>query len=126
MFVKLRQAAGTARRHALVSTDQIDWRKTGVAGVERKMLAAHPGFSDATFLERWGAETEFGDREFKGGVEYFVLEGGFSDEAGTYREGSWLRLPAGSRHRPVTRDGCLLYVKVDALRSLRSSQESGE
>ena len=126
LFVKLRQAAGTARRHALVSTNQIDWRKTGVAGVERKTLAAQPEFSDATSLERWGADTELGDREFNGGVEYFVLEGGFSDEAGTYREGSWLRLPAGSRHRPFTRDGCLLYVKVDALGSLRSSQDSGK
>jgi anti-sigma factor ChrR (cupin superfamily) len=61
-----------------------------------------------------------------GGAEYFVLEGGFSDEAGDYGQGSWLRLPADSRHRPVTREGCLLYLKVDALKSLRSAKENGE
>ena len=122
LFVKLRQAAGRARQHALVKTNQIVWEETGVAGVERKELAAQAEFSDSTWLERWGPGAEPGDREFEGGAEYFVLEGGFSDEAESYREGSWLRLPAHSRHRPTTREGCLVYVKVGALESLRSAE----
>lgn len=126
LFVKLRQAAGAARRYALVRTDRLAWRDTGIAGVERKELAAQSEFSDSTWLERWSPGAVLGEREFGGGAEIFVLEGAFSDEAGDYGQGSWLRLPAGSRHRPVTREGCLLYVKVDALKYLQSTSGSAE
>ena len=126
LFVKLRQAAGAARRHIELSTDQLAWRDAGLVGVQRKELAAQPEFSDSTWLERWNPGSVPGEREFEGGAEYFILEGGFSDDAGDYGQGSWLRLPAGSRHRPVTQEGCLLYLKVDALNDLRSTKGSLE
>jgi anti-sigma factor ChrR (cupin superfamily) len=54
-------------------------------------------------------------------VPRLVLEGAFEDEAGNYAKGSWLRFPIEGRHRPVTREGCLLYAKYDALENLRSA-----
>jgi anti-sigma factor ChrR (cupin superfamily) len=122
LFVKLRQAAGEARRHVEMRTDRLVWRDTGITGVERKKLAAQSEYSDSTWLERWIPGATLGEREFDGGVEYFVLEGGFSDDAGEYGQGCWLRLPAGSRHRPMTREGCQLYMKVDALKDLQSTK----
>jgi len=42
-----------------------------------------------------------------------VLEGVFSDEYGDYPAGSYLRHPPGSRHKPFSRDGCVIFVKLD-------------
>jgi len=126
LFVKLRQAAGAARRHVELSTDSLVWRDSGIAGVERKELAAQPEYSDSTWLERWAPGATLGDRDFEGGAEYFVLEGRFSDEAGDYEQGCWLRLPAGSGHWPFSPEGCLLYLKVDALTDLQSAPGSAE
>jgi anti-sigma factor ChrR (cupin superfamily) len=121
LFVKLRQASGRARRHVEVRTDRLAWENAGVVGVERKELAAQSEFPDSTWLERWSPGAVLGEREFRGGAEYFVLEGAVEDEAGNYAKGSWLRFPIEGRHRPVTREGCLLYAKYDALENLRSA-----
>lgn len=126
LFVKLRQAAGEARRHVEARTDQLAWQDAGIVGVERKKLAAQPEFPDSTWLERWSPGALLGERELEGGVEYFVLEGSFEDEAGDYAKGSWLRLPIQGRHRPVTREGCLLYVKYDALANLRPANQASD
>ena len=121
LFVKLRQAAGSDREHVEVLTDRVPWRETAVPGVDRKQLAAQPGHADSTWLERWRPGTVLGERELAGGAEYFVLEGEFSDGAGNYGARNWLRIPIGSRHRPETREGCLLYVKYGGLADLRSA-----
>jgi anti-sigma factor ChrR (cupin superfamily) len=121
LLVKLRQAAGVARRHFAVAVEDLDWAPSGIDGVDQKCLANQPEFPDSTWIERWRPATAAGERELAGGAEIFVLEGVFSDESGNYPEGSWLRLPAGAHHRPFTRDGCELYVKYDALPGLRGT-----
>jgi anti-sigma factor ChrR (cupin superfamily) len=40
------------------------------------------------------------------------LEGTFSDAAGDYGPGSYLKNPPGSRHAPFSVDGCTLFVKL--------------
>jgi len=47
------------------------------------------------------------------GEEIWVLEGVFSDEFGDYPAGTYLRSPAGTAHRPFTKKGCKLFVKLD-------------
>ena len=42
-----------------------------------------------------------------------MLEGVFSDELGDYPAGSYLRNPPGSRHKPFSKEGCTLFVKLD-------------
>jgi len=121
LFVKLRQAAGEARLHVEAKTEELEWCISASRGIERKQLAALPEFADSTWIERWSPEAPTGKRTLSGGAEIFVLEGSFSDEFGEYREGSWLRLPAGSSHHPVSREGCVLYVKYDGLADLRSN-----
>lgn len=52
-----------------------------------------------------------------GGEEIFVSAGTFADERGIYSAGTDLRNPPGSRHRPWSLDGCVLFVGLGHLRS---------
>ena len=53
-----------------------------------------------------------------------MLSGGFEDEYGAYERHSWLRLPAGAVHMPVSSGGCELYVKTGGL--VAAGEHSGE
>ena len=83
------------------------------------MDALRATVSDQVALERWATGTS-AERTFPDGAEYFVLEGSFEDEGGSYTRGCWLRLPAGASHTPSTTEGCTLYVKTGGLPYLRS------
>ena len=64
---------------------------------------------------RWQAGTDFEEKSYPGGAEFFVLEGGFSDESGRYERGSWLRLPMGAKHTVHAGEDCVVYVKTGHL-----------
>ncbi len=119
LLVKLRQYPGLDRDHVVLATDQMSWTETSQPGISTKALYRQEGFSDQVSLERWAPGTS-AERTFPEGVEYFVLEGSFEDEADSLTRGCWLRLPAGASHTPRTVDGCTLYVKTGGLPYLRS------
>jgi anti-sigma factor ChrR (cupin superfamily) len=119
LFVKLRQAPGAARRHVAVRTDKLAWAPTERPRIDQKLLAAQAEYADVTVLERWSPGAEPGVIEHAGGAEMLVLEGALEDEAGCYDAWTWIRLPAGYRHRPRSRTGCVLYVKYGGLSILR-------
>ena len=121
LFVKLRQFPGRERRHVVLDTNKLPWQPTAVPGISRKNLYEQTGFSDVTCLERWSAGANPGAMLYEQGAEFFVLEGEFADEAAAYSQGWWLRLPAGSRHRPRSERGCTLYVKRGGLPYLKSA-----
>ncbi len=112
LFVKLRQFPGPNRRHVVADTDALEWQPGLVPGTASKLLYAQSGYSDETCLERWDAGMEPGEITYENGVELFVISGEFSDEYGRNPEGSWLRMPPGSKHRPRSDRGCTLYVKT--------------
>lgn len=120
LFVKLRQFPGRERRHMVVDTDKLDWRPGANPAVTYKPLYQQEGFSDQVSLERWAPKSDLGAVTYEQGVEFFVLDGEFSDEAGSYEKGCWLRLPMGGRHHPRSASGCTLYVKRSGLPYLRS------
>ena len=60
---------------------------------------------------RWYKGKQFNNLKFKAGVEYFVLNGSFSDEVSTYTKGSWLRLPAGTEQSIKINEDCLVLRK---------------
>lgn len=120
LLVKLRQFPGLDREHHVIDTNALDWQP-GEAGVASKPLYRQDGFTDTVRLERWDAGAGPVVRPCAGGIEYFVIEGGFEDEAGHYDAGSWLRLPAGATHAPRSADGCTLYVKEGGLAYLRGA-----
>jgi anti-sigma factor ChrR (cupin superfamily) len=124
LFVKLRQFPGRERRHVVLDTGKLSWQPSTIRGISHKNLYEQPGFSDVTRLERWAPEADLGRVTYGQGAELFVLEGSFTDEAGAYAAGCWLRLPAGAEHRPRTDAGCMLYVKRAGLPYLRSAERN--
>ncbi|MCW8935853.1 MAG: cupin domain-containing protein [Gammaproteobacteria bacterium] len=64
---------------------------------------------------RWYKGMLFNDLKFAAGVEYFVINGSFSDDIDTYTDGSWLRLPAGSKQNIKVNENCLILRKINHL-----------
>jgi len=100
-------------KRAVVETVGLSWVPSPLPGVERKMLERDGGeVARATSVVRYAAGSAFDAHEHGGGEEFFVLEGVFSDESGDYPAGTYVRNPPGSRHRPFSREGCVLFVKL--------------
>ena len=64
---------------------------------------------------RWYKGMQLINLTFDGGVEYFVISGSFSDDMDTYTDGSWLRLPAGSKQTIKINEDCLVMRKTNHL-----------
>jgi len=98
---------------AVVDTKAQPWVGSPLPGVQRKMLERDgEEVARATSLVRYTSGSSFAAHEQGGGEEFLVLEGVFSDERGDYPAGTYVRNPPGSRHRPFSRDGCMLFVKL--------------
>jgi len=109
LLVKLNLFQSGDDRQVRVNTRSVAWQHDVASGVE--LLPLHRFGREQVRLERWPAAADLGDRIHLGGEELFVLEGSFSDADGSYGAGSWIRLPAGSRHQPRSAKGCVLWVK---------------
>ena len=120
LFVKLRQYPGRDRVHLAIQTREATWR-TLDPGVRHLPLYAQAEFRDEMHLERWSVGAEVGERRYPQGAELFVIEGRFADEQGEYGRETWMRLPAGSTHRPSALEEVLVYVKTGGFSYLRSS-----
>lgn len=119
LLVKLRQYPGAGRRHVLVDSNTGTWTPGSADGVEVMPLYAEDGYPERIHLTRIAAGAAAAPHEHAGGEEVYVLEGGFTDEDGTYQAGDWLRYPPASRHAPRSSDGCLLYVKTGHLEQIQ-------
>ncbi len=126
LFVKLRQLPGRRRRHIALDTNLLSWQTNSRPGVEVKPLYQQEGFLDTMRLERWTSDSVLDSLCYAAGAEYFVLEGRFTDECGSYEAGTWLRLPAGASHQPQTDIGCVLYIKEGGLAYLRAEVGAGD
>ncbi|WP_417679588.1 cupin domain-containing protein [Roseibium sp.] len=113
ILVKLRQMDPADRRFVRIDTNDGSAWQAGRQG--EKLL---PLFSDAhedVVMLDWEKGAAFDTVPLPGGAEYFVLSGSFSDENGTYGEGSWLRLPAGSTQTITSKTGARVYRKTGHL-----------
>lgn len=116
LFVKLRQYPGRGRTQVRIDTHTAAWEPVDLGqgplpGVTRLRLYAEPEHPEVMHLLRIEALAEIPGVEMPRGEEILVLEGGFDDEHGAYRAGTWVRYPAGTRHTPRTATGCLVFVK---------------
>ena len=73
---------------------------------------AGPGGGRATSLVSYEPESYFPAHTHTGGEEFLVLEGTFSDQHGDYGPGMYVRNPVGSSHKPFTKGGCIILVKL--------------
>lgn len=98
---------------ASVNANTIDWLPSPLPGVDRRMLERDGDeVARATTIVRYQPNSFFSPHSHTGGEEYYVLEGIFSDESGDYPAGFYVRNPVGSAHKPFTKEGCRIYVKL--------------
>jgi hypothetical protein len=78
------------------------------SGVDRMMLdRIGEEVARATTIVRFAPNSAFDAHTHGGGEEYLVLDGVFSDEAGDYPVGTYVRNPIGTAHRPhIGPGGC--------------------
>ncbi len=90
------------------------WLDSRSPKVKRKPLEREAMESGrTTSIVRFEPDSYFPEHVHPLGEEIFVLEGVFSDESGDYPAGSYLRNPPGSMHKPHSKEGCTLFVKLD-------------
>ncbi|EAQ26124.1 cupin domain-containing protein [Roseovarius sp. 217] len=100
-------------QRVVVRPEDYDWVQSPATGVERMMLdRIGDEVARATTLVRFAPESYFDAHTHGGGEEFLVLEGVFSDESGDYPAGSYVRNPIGTSHKPHTKEGCTILVKL--------------
>ena len=95
-------------------TADLRWEKSPADGVSRIHLereALESGHT--TSFVKFEPNSFFPQHSHPHGEEIYVLDGVFSDENGDYPAGSYLRNPPGSQHKPFTKEGCMLFVKLE-------------
>ena len=98
----------------VIRPDAYHWVASPMPGVERMMLdRIGDEVARATSLVRYAPNSEFSPHAHNGGEEFFVLEGSFADEHGTYPKGSYVRNPIGTSHTPkIGEEGATIFVKL--------------
>jgi len=97
----------------VINTDELPWVDSPLPGVQRRMLERDGDeVARATSIVRYAPGSDFSPHTHGGGEEFLVLEGVFSDEHGDYPPGTYVRNPPGSSHKPSSRNGCTIFVKL--------------
>ncbi|WP_019894936.1 cupin domain-containing protein [Hydrogenovibrio halophilus] len=98
----------------VVETEKMDWVGSRADQVLRKPLEREFAESGrATSIVQFLPGASFPAHQHALGEEIFVLEGVFSDESGDYPAGTYLRNPPGSSHAPHSKEGCVIFVKLE-------------
>ncbi len=113
LFVKLRHLARDDSERVVVNTQKAPWFRGMVDGLTVMPLSEFG--TSHTAMVRWAPGTYFNPHRHYGGEEIYVVEGVFSDEHGSYSQGSWIRSPHLSQHKPFSVEGCLILVKTGHL-----------
>lgn len=109
ILVKLRQMRPEDDAYVRVNTlDPTGWQE-GRPGEHILPLFIRP--DEEVVMLDWERGAQLDEQDFPGGVEYFVIEGSFEDQSGHYDQGTWLRLPAGSRQTIRTSHGARVWRK---------------
>lgn len=90
------------------------WRPSPLKGVDRLMLEriGDEKVRRATSVVTYQPGSRFSEHIHDGGEEFLVLEGVFSDTAGDFGPGTYVRNPVGSRHAPWSEPGTTIFVKL--------------
>ena len=100
-------------QRAVVTPQGIEWVASPAEGVNRAYLERDgEERGRATSFVAYAKGASFPSHTHDLGEEFFVLEGCFEDEQGSYAAGTYVRNPPGSSHAPRSTEGCLLFVKL--------------
>lgn len=97
----------------VVQSEQLDWTPSPMQGVDRRMLDRIGGeVARATSIVRYAPGSAFSAHTHTGGEEFIVLSGVFQDEHGDFPAGTYVRNPPTTSHRPSSKPGCVIFVKL--------------
>ncbi len=97
----------------VININSLPWIDSPLAGVQRRMLERDGDeTARATSLVRYAPDSYFDRHTHDGGEEFLVLEGTFSDDMGDFPAGMYVRNPIDSNHKPYSKEGCLIFVKL--------------
>ena len=115
ILVKLWQFDPADRTHVRIDTNKMPM----LPSVDRPGVRIMPLFHDdreSVRLEEWDAGADISYRP-EGGIEIYVLDGGFEEAGESFGPQSWLRLPVGAPlEAKVGPDGCRSWIKEGHLR----------
>ncbi|WP_111980099.1 cupin domain-containing protein [Algibacillus agarilyticus] len=98
----------------VIQTESEEWQPSPSPDVLRKPLAREGlEHGHATSLVTYKPGASFAEHSHPFGEEIFVLEGTFSDEKGDYPAGTYIRNPPGTKHKPFSKEGCVIFVKLN-------------
>jgi quercetin dioxygenase-like cupin family protein len=101
-------------KRVVIRPEDYAWIASPANGVDRMMLdRIGDEVARATTIVRFAPNSAFDAHTHGGGEEYLVLDGVFSDEAGDYPAGTYVRNPIGTAHRPhIGPEGATILVKL--------------
>lgn len=100
-------------QRVVVHSESLDWLASPMVGVDRRPLdRVGDEVARATSIVRYAPGSEFSPHVHTGGEEFIVLDGVFQDEHGNFPTGSYIRNPPQSKHKPGSKDGCVIFVKL--------------
>lgn len=101
-------------KNIFINTNNRDWLSSPSNKVLRIPLERENQESGhTTSIVKYLPNSVFNQHNHPKGEEIFVLDGVFSDEHGDYPAGTYLRNPPRSSHSPFSKDGCILFVKLN-------------
>ena len=112
LFVKLRHLGSDQVLREVIDTTTSPWYQGLVDGLNVMPLMQQ---GSGSALVKWAPQTYFNPHRHYGGEEIFVVSGVFEDEHGRYPEGTWIRSPHMSLHKPFSKEGCTIFVKTGHL-----------
>ena len=112
LLVKLHQFQADDTQHVVINTQSASFRP-GSGNLQ--VLPLHQHGSEQVALVRWPAGEYFQAHSHFGGEEIYVISGELRDEHGSYPQGTWIRSPHMSGHRPFVDEDTLIWVKVGHL-----------
>ena len=105
---------GDLSQRLVVDTAAMEWTPSPGGHVLRKRLhrVGPPESGQVTSVVQYQPGASFPEHNHPEGEEILVLDGVFSDEHGDWPAGTYLLNPEGFSHAPLSREGCLLFVKL--------------
>lgn len=101
-------------KNIVIHTAEMEWVASPHPKVLRKPLERESAESGhTTSVVQYLEDASFNAHPHPLGEEIFVISGTFSDETGDYPAGTYLRNPPGSQHSPFSKDGCVIFVKLN-------------
>ena len=101
-------------KRIVVRVEDYNWVDSPMSGVQRMMLdRIGDEVARATSIVQYQPHSSFNSHVHVGGEEFFVLDGVFEDEHGTYPKGTYVRNPIGTSHTPTMgAQGATIFVKL--------------